>query len=159
MEPNTPAGPELPQFEFPATSRKLDEALPSVQGVREQAANDSSAKEHVLNNSLERGESHYERESAPAQSIPSLSQPPTTLPPLPQVSPQLNDDTLSYGAATDDMPIVANDDDLIEKEWVDRAKKIIQDTKDDPRRREDEISRLQADYIKKRYGREIGIAP
>lgn len=53
-------------------------------------------------------------------------------------------------------PSVAGDDDLIEKEWVDKAKKIIADTQDDPYRREKEISRLQIEYIRKRYGREIG---
>lgn len=53
-------------------------------------------------------------------------------------------------------PVSANDDDLIEKEWVDRAKKIISTTKDDPHRREVEIIKLQIDYLKKRYGRTIG---
>lgn len=55
-----------------------------------------------------------------------------------------------------DAPDAAGDDDLIEKEWVDKAKKIIADTRDDPYRREKEISRLQIEYIRKRYGREIG---
>ncbi len=59
--------------------------------------------------------------------------------------------------ATDsDAPDAAADDDLIEKEWVDKAKKIIADTRDDPFRREREISKLQIEYIRKRYGREIG---
>jgi hypothetical protein len=61
-------------------------------------------------------------------------------------------------AASDDSgaPIVANDDDLIEKEWVDKAKQIISETKDDPYRREREINKLQIEYIRRRYGREIG---
>ena len=58
----------------------------------------------------------------------------------------------------DDNPIIARDDDLIEKEWVDKAKKIISDTKDDPYRREEAVSLLQKDYLKKRYGRELGMA-
>jgi hypothetical protein len=57
---------------------------------------------------------------------------------------------------TDDLPLAANDDDLIEREWVDKAKKIIVETKDDPYRREQEVGRLQADYLRKRYGRELG---
>jgi hypothetical protein len=56
----------------------------------------------------------------------------------------------------DDTPLAANDDDLIEKEWVDKAKKIIAETKDDPYRREQEVGRLQADYLRKRYGKELG---
>jgi len=55
-------------------------------------------------------------------------------------------------------PTIAADDDLIEKEWVDRAKKIIAETRDDPYRREQEVSKLQADYLRKRYGKEIGVS-
>ena len=57
---------------------------------------------------------------------------------------------------SDGTPLVANDDDLIEQEWVKKAKEIIADTKDDPYRRELEVGRLQADYLKKRYGKELG---
>jgi len=59
-------------------------------------------------------------------------------------------------ATDDDTPIVANDDDLIEKEWVDKAKKILAETRDDPYKREREISKLQIEYIRRRYGRQIG---
>lgn len=58
----------------------------------------------------------------------------------------------------DDMPLVAADEDLIEKEWVDKAKKIIEATKDDPYKREQEVGKLQADYLRKRYGKELGAA-
>lgn len=50
----------------------------------------------------------------------------------------------------------ADDADLIEREWVDKAKKIVEDTKDDPHKREDEVGKMQVEYIKKRYGRKIG---
>jgi hypothetical protein len=59
-------------------------------------------------------------------------------------------------ASDDDVPLLAADDDLIEKEWVDKAKKILAETRDDPHRREQEVSKLQIEYIRKRYGREIG---
>ncbi|MGB4768606.1 MAG: hypothetical protein WBP22_05095 [Candidatus Saccharimonas sp.] len=62
------------------------------------------------------------------------------------------------GSADASAPIIANDDDLIEKEWVDKAKQIIAATKDDPYRREQEVSKLQIEYIRRRYGREIGDA-
>lgn len=76
------------------------------------------------------------------------------MPALP--TPVVPSTNAAQGAATDDVPIVANDDDLIEKEWVDKAKKIIAETKDDPYRREREVSKLQIEYIRRRYGREIG---
>lgn len=58
----------------------------------------------------------------------------------------------------DNNPLVASDEDLIEKEWVDKAKKIVAQTKDDPYSQEKEVSRLQADYLKKRYGKEIKLS-
>ncbi|MBC7943416.1 hypothetical protein H7X68_02885 [Candidatus Saccharibacteria bacterium] len=57
-----------------------------------------------------------------------------------------------------DTPIVANDDDLIEKEWVEKAKKIVAATRDDPYKREEAVNQLQKDYLMKRYGRVLGEA-
>ena len=53
-------------------------------------------------------------------------------------------------------PISANDDDNIEREWVDRAKQIIVQTRDDPRAREKALGALQRDYLEKRYGKKLG---
>lgn len=74
--------------------------------------------------------------------------------PMPVIPTPVVDNT----STSSGYPLIANDDDLIEKEWVDRAKKILAETKDDPYKREKEVSRLQIDYIKKRYGRELGAA-
>jgi hypothetical protein len=54
-------------------------------------------------------------------------------------------------------PLIANDDDLIEKEWVDKAKKIIAETQNNPYQRDEEVNKLQVDYLKKRFGRELGV--
>ena len=59
--------------------------------------------------------------------------------------------------SADENPSVASDEEVIEKEWVDKAKKIITQTKDDPYKQEKEVSKLQADYLKKRYGKDIKI--
>ncbi|HEY1086026.1 MAG TPA: hypothetical protein VGE34_04890 [Candidatus Saccharimonadales bacterium] len=56
----------------------------------------------------------------------------------------------------DDTPQAAGDDDVIEKEWVDKAKKVISETKDDPYKQERAVSKLQADYLRKRYGKQLG---
>jgi len=53
-------------------------------------------------------------------------------------------------------PLVAADEDLIEKEWVDKAKEIIQQTKDDPHARTAKVNELQRDYLQKRYGKVVG---
>lgn len=55
-----------------------------------------------------------------------------------------------------DNPLIAADEDLIEKEWVDRAKKIVQNTEGNPYRQDEEVSDLQADYLEKRYSKKIG---
>lgn len=79
--------------------------------------------------------------------------------PVPILAPIADSGQPTTSAIADDStPATANDDDLIEKEWVDKAKKILAETRDDPYRRENEVSKLQVEYIRKRYGREIGTA-
>lgn len=49
-------------------------------------------------------------------------------------------------------PVTAADDDLIEKEWVDKAKSIVRSTVDDPHARTSQVSQLRLDYREKRHG-------
>lgn len=101
----------------------------------------------------ERGHEVLENVPAPIE----LPHAPPTIPVVPVPIPQDDDNTTVIATQPiSDAPVSAADEDLIEKEWVDKAKKIIEDTKDDPYKRELEIGRLQREYIKKRYGREIG---
>ncbi|HSX17819.1 MAG TPA: hypothetical protein VLE51_00470 [Candidatus Saccharimonadales bacterium] len=55
--------------------------------------------------------------------------------------------------ATSDLQ--AADADLIEKEWIVRAKSIVAKTSDDPHKQKSEMSKAKADYIKKRYNKTI----
>ena len=103
--------------------------------------------------SLERGHEQFEQRSEAAPLVAAPVLPPVI---LPTVSAPASDVSSPSTPVADDLPMVANDDDLIEKEWVDKAKKIIVDTRDDPYRREQEVGRLQIDYLKKRYGKELG---
>lgn len=66
-------------------------------------------------------------------------------------------DPVANNPVTNPLPAIAADDDLIEKAWVDQAKKIIEKTRDDPYEREREFRELQADYLFKRYGRTLGV--
>lgn len=52
-------------------------------------------------------------------------------------------------------PVVAEDSDLIEQQWVYKAKAIVDSTRDDPHAQNKEINKVKAEYIKKRYNREI----
>ena len=60
-------------------------------------------------------------------------------------------------ADADDGSLVASDDDLIEKEWVTRAKKIVEATKEDPFLQGEEVGKLRVEYMKKRYGNGSGL--
>lgn len=92
----------------------------------------------------------------PAVSVADSQMPATALPTIPAPMPPAAQAPASTAASTDDTPLIAGDDDLIEKEWVDKLKRIITLTKDDPYERARVIAQLQADYLKKRYNREMG---
>lgn len=138
--------PELP------TLRSTAEQSPAQYGQSFERAPLPRAPEKGIETSPERREQAGEQAARASDATPVLP-----APVLPVIAPSV-DDGRTAPPVVDDMPIVANDDDLIEKEWVDKAKKIIAETKDDPYRREKEVGKLQADYLKKRYGKELGAA-
>lgn len=82
--------------------------------------------------------------------------PPPAILSIPAPPAHLRSNPVQDDSVSASLPTVANDDDLIEKEWVDKAKKVLAETRDDPYRREQEVNRLQADYLFKRYGRTLG---
>lgn len=90
--------------------------------------------------------------------VESANQPaPGALPQSVSLPAPVSDDAADAAAlVVDDNPVAAADEDLIEKEWVDKAKNVINSTKDDPYRREIEVKKLQLDYVRKRYGKVIG---
>jgi len=67
----------------------------------------------------------------------------------------VDENTTRSSSVTVDGPAIAADEDLIEKEWVERAKKVIADTQNDPHGREQAVNQLQKDYRTKRYGGEL----
>jgi hypothetical protein len=126
-----PSGPELP----PANTTQNGERIPVL-----------PTPETGLDAGLERGEQTAEASAAAAN---AAYQGAPVAPPLPApVAP--------VASATDDSPTVAGDEDVIEKEWVDKAKKIILETKDDPYGRTERVNALQKDYLRKRYSKELG---
>lgn len=136
--PSSPGhNPELPSVSMPSNGEAL--------GAKQ-------SPEVVPGIAVERQETRGE--PAPINNAPAPVIGPIPVP-LSQQPVSDSDDATQASVA---LPTVANDDDLIEKEWVDKAKKVLSETKDDPYRREEEVSRLQADYLLKRYGRELGSA-
>ncbi len=94
--------------------------------------------------------SAIERDVQQAENVPPSGPSPMISLPTPVV-------TSTTGAATqgdDDLP-TNKDEDLIEKVWVEKAKKIISQTKDDPYKREENVTDLKVNYLRKRFGREL----
>ncbi|MBH1956664.1 hypothetical protein I8H84_03735 [Candidatus Saccharibacteria bacterium] len=134
----------------------MNPELPSPQFTPEQPlANGGQEYAQALPNPETFGERSPERE----QYMQSVDKAPVLPPPPPMVAPMpaaLPSATPQPVVPADDNPVLAADDDLIEKEWVDKAKQIIATTHDDPYKREQEVNKLQADYLFKRYGKELG---
>jgi hypothetical protein len=105
-------------------------------------------------------ETGQQAESAPAASAekaPTASQ--GALPAIPvipviptddsQVTP--TDDESTSSASTKAL----DDKDLIEREWVDKAKAIVEHTAEDPFKQTEEMSGLKADYLHQNYNKSI----
>lgn len=123
--------------------------LPSVSpSLNRETGGAFSNPEIATGSGVERQEQRGGASSGAIQSAPPLM---PVFTPTPVATP-VSDTTVPTLVS----PAVASDDDLIEKEWVEKAKKVIAETKDDPYRREEEVSRLQVDYLEKRYGRQLG---
>lgn len=58
----------------------------------------------------------------------------------------------------DDSTLIADDTDLIEKEWVIRAKAVVEQTKTDPYLQNRELNKVKAEYIKKRYNKDVKVS-
>lgn len=110
-----------------------------------------------LDTALERGQERFEQaaESGARASDAAASTSVATAIAIPAVPTQLPVDDTQVVAAS---PLVAADEELIEKEWVDKAKEIIDQTKDDPHARTEKVNALQRDYLQKRYGKTVGVS-
>ncbi len=131
--------PELPQV------RPSVEAMPQIPGGAEYFP-DGTVKTPETNQPRPEQPSQVEQLTQAAQSLPQVAIPAPSVP----VPVQVND------SVTSDAPLVAADDDLIEREWVDKVKKIIALTRGNPYEQAKAIAALQADYLKKRYNRSLG---
>lgn len=77
------------------------------------------------------------------------------MPVMPMPQPQVQPARQLQTQVVDDTPPVAGDVDLIEKEWVNKAKEVVARTKEDPHKQNDELNNVKVGYMKKRYNREV----
>lgn len=94
-------------------------------------------------------------EADPTRSLPKVTAtPPISLPLSPTVSTAtVNNDVTK--TTNNVVPLTADDGDLIEKEWVNKAKKIVDSTREDPYTQSKELTVFKADYLRKRYNKTI----
>lgn len=111
--------------------------------------------EHELDSAVEKGAEKFEQRSESQAAVSDVGI--TTDTNLTDTNVPAGATIVNKSTEIPDVPSVAADEDLIEKEWVDKAKKIISETKEDPYARDEEVSKLQVEYIKKRYGRSISL--
>lgn len=137
--------PEMPSPQF------TPERAPVDYGRSAEHAAGETSPERAAEQSKEREQNMQNVDRAPA-----MPAPPPVLPMPTQQTKVVH--MPAPPKVTDDNPALAADDDLIEKEWVDKAKKVVAESRDDPYKLEREVSKLQADYLRKRYGREIGVS-
>ena len=126
----TPISPENPQTRSPSGAESLTPPVPEVI---------TPSQERVDR----RGDAA--NQNAQASTVQPLN--------LPQPLQSATTDSSNENLAVD-APAVADDVDVIEKVWVDKAKSIIKETRDDPHLQEIKVSGLQTEYQKKRYGSE-----
>lgn len=138
--------PELPQV------RSNSETMPQIPGSAEYFPDGQVRSPEIAPASLEQQQPPQEEKLAP--STQPLAYVPITspYPAVPAAPAQQPASTV----ISDDTPSLAADDDLIEKEWVDKVKKIIALTRGKPYEQAQAVAALQADYLKKRYNRTLG---
>ncbi len=106
-----------------------------------------------LETGLERGQERFEQAAEGGARVSDAAAAAATAVAVPVAPVQAPQQPAAPSSVT---PLVAADEDLIEKEWVDKAKEIIEQTKDDPHARTQKVNELQRDYLQKRYGKVVG---
>lgn len=129
-------------------SESSAESLPEFE-LPPQPAEGERAAEQSVERAAPKEVSGNQTSAATAPPMPL----PTTLPQLPVPQPASN--VVLQAPAVDNSGLAASDADLIEKEWVDRAKAIVAKTQDDPYHQKKAISKVKAEYIQKRFNKTI----
>jgi len=140
---NNQSPDSLPSVELPNPEQHTEQGL-------DYAAHVESAAEQAATKRIEQG-----------VSVPQGNPPIAAPDPIAAVAPQMvapHDAPPSGVTGVAVMPQIAEDNDLIEKEWVDKAKQIVEHTKQDPHQQSKEMNTMKADYLKKRYNKDLKLS-
>jgi hypothetical protein len=135
----------LPSVEMPPAS-------PEQQGVEMPIQQQDSYKEQEAAKKTELDPvqaTDQSFQSAQSQALPSGSSGADQA-----VANAQGDDAAQHAA----VPHIAEESELIEKEWIHKAKQIVEQTRRDPHLQTKQMSVVKADYLKKRYNRDVKLS-
>lgn len=135
------------------TSNNAGMELPPPSGG-EQAPLPAAPAEYVPQVS-ESQPARHELSSKPSSTPPPA--PPISIPTPTSVPVSTTDDNAKPSDDSTTRAKLLKDKDLIEKEWVNKAKAIIAKTKEDPYKQNTELTMLKADYMKKHFNKTLKV--
>lgn len=121
--------------------------------VAEQQPSSFSAQE-AGQNSPESGAAVAEKSTGLTQSALAA----VSTNPMPQTVPLQGQQADTSGVSNTSKGVVSkviDDKDLIEKEWVEKAKSIINQNRDNPHKQTEELTGVKAEYLEKNYNKSI----
>lgn len=89
--------------------------------------------------------------TAPIVAVAPLQATPQAVPQMPIQSTDAQQSSLPGGSTASD------DTDALDEEWVNKAKAIVERTKEDPYIESKELSKAKADYLNVRYNKQIKV--
>lgn len=131
MNPNSG---EVPKFELPSVPSSSQEEAKGIKDLEVLPAPEGAVGK-----------------SPPAVKIQLPANDTPVLDPVHVASPLGQPSTVNDSAGG----LTAGEIDRIEKEWIDKAKSIVAKTREDPHLQNTAMSKVKADYIKKRFNKTI----
>jgi hypothetical protein len=94
----------------------------------------------------------------PSVDASSVSADPAVTQPQHPINPVVAQHPSMQQTIASSLPMEAKDVELIEKAWIEKAKMIVARTHGDPYLQNKALSQVKADYIRKRYGKDIKVS-
>ncbi|MGH7192212.1 MAG: hypothetical protein ACREJM_01620 [Candidatus Saccharimonadales bacterium] len=111
------------------------------------------------------GPSHGHKKSSAKRAGPAPPAPPSPLPPMKLPEPPGQSGPAGGPAGDAGVAMaqslaskVVDDGDVIEKEWVNKARQIVEAYRNDPYKQSEELTILRANYMQRRYDKTIKLS-
>lgn len=117
---------------------------PSFDGLEQVGQNQEAGHENILTPEA----TPSKQTSAPVTSLQSVLIPDS---PAPAIPVPVDDTTVST------LPSHQDNSDQLGKHWLERTKGLIEETKEDPFKQKNEVSKIKAEYIEKRFNKKLKV--